>query len=203
MKRRTLSLFMLVFACAASEDDAESMGSSPSTGDVSSDGGSSAGTDSGKSEEGTDGGCIPDSPVGASCDAGGDCSVSCLCAEGTVDAGRCTNGRCEAPEEVCNDACEEFDQGSYSGMFCALETDGGGGTSEDPGTDDGGACVPTGDPCAINGDCCGFEDETTLCTSFEGPTACADICVFDDDCVSGCCVPLEGGGSVCGPSSFC
>ena len=64
-------------------------------------------------------------------------------------------------------------------------------------------CLDPGDDCDINGDCCGFDDGMTVCTQFDGPKVCADLCDDGSQCNSGCCVSIDIGGGVCAPSSFC
>lgn len=178
------------------------------------DGGSNGG-DGDSSASGGSGSCEQVSPQGQACSEGDDCSVACLCSGSVVNSGRCVNGSCANPVDACEDACADFDAGDFSGAYCALDNSGGddGGDSgnsdstdsgEDSGGDGGGVCVPTGDVCEINGDCCGFASGTSLCTSFsDGFVGCADVCFFDSDCVSDCCVPLDSGLSVCAASSEC
>ena len=122
------------------------------------------------------------------------------------------NGACADPLDTCAQACADFDAGDFSGAYCALDDAGGdeggesgGNVPDDTGSDEGGGvCVPTGDVCEVNGDCCGFDGGNSLCTTFsDGFVACSDVCFFGSDCVSGCCVPVDSGLSVCGPSSEC
>lgn len=202
------------FVLAAACDKGDEGDGSADTGSQPGDDGADDGDGDGDGDGGDDGGtCDMTSPQGNACEVGDDCSVGCLCEGGVVSSGSCTNGACDDPDEVCAQACEDFDQGAYQGAFCALDDSSGDDGSADDGTpgDDDGAgddgstvCAQAGDPCSINGDCCGFAESTTLCTSFEGsPAVCADVCFFDSDCVSGCCVPLDQGGSVCGASALC
>ncbi len=197
----------LSFGVVACDDDSSVDGASGTDGASSAsdgDGGDSNGSG------GSPGQCEQQSPEGDACGDGDDCSVACLCGDGVVNSGRCVNGSCADPQETCADACDEFDAGDFPGAYCALDNSGGSSDDDPPdptGSDDsgdGGQCVPTGETCEINGDCCGFDAGTTLCTSFSGGlVACADVCFFDSDCVSDCCVSVDSGGGVCGPSTEC
>jgi hypothetical protein len=210
MKTTDLMMTMLVASTLALGCDDD--GGDDGAGETGGTGHSSA-ADAGQDDDGGDTSddgpaCSMDSPEGNSCQEGTDCSVACLCANGSVTSGRCVNGACADPDQTCSDACDEFDKGDYSGGYCAVEaggsTDDGGSADDGNAADDGGVCVPAGDDCEANGDCCGFDGGSSLCTNFEaGYRVCADVCFFDADCVSGCCVPLQEGGSVCGPSDLC
>ncbi len=204
MMRSTLAVMMaLHLACDDDgSDDASDTEASPDSQD----------DDDGRDDDDGEPSCEMDSPQGDACGSAEVCSVACLCEMGVVNSGRCTNGACADPVEACESACEDFDEGEFSGAYCALENpepddddddDDETGAGEETGSD-GPACVPTGDVCQLNGDCCGFDSGSSLCTSFDGQfVACADVCIFDSDCASDCCVPLDGGGRVCGPSNLC
>lgn len=208
MKNHGVYLVALILglgACDGESDDGSSGGT---------DGNETASGDSGSPDSASGaGGCEQVSPQGNACGDGADCSVACLCASSVVNSGSCVNGACADPADTCEQACADFDAGDFTGNYCALPdaggdeggSEGGGDPSGDSGADDGGgACVPTGDACEVNGDCCGFDDGDSLCTAFSGGlVACADVCVFPSDCVSGCCVPVDSGLGVCGPSSEC
>lgn len=104
--------------------------------------------------------------------------------------GDCTSNDDCAGDKVC-------DNGE-----CVL-VEGGGGTgaggSSGSGGSPAGECAATNAPCSVNGDCCSFQQGTGYC--LEG--TCSDACSASDDCVSGCCVPLEGGGASCAGQSAC
>ena len=196
-------------ACAGEDDhrDEEAFATSGASGNVSESSGEGE-MDGGDADGGDGGTCVMTNPRGKRCDAGADCSVACLCSDGVVTAGSCVNRSCLDADEVCEDACESFDRGDYAGGYCAVGNGSAGDDGNDDGNDDGSdgadACMAAGDACQINGDCCGFANGTSTCTWFEdGLMVCADYCVVGADCSSGCCVPLEGGGGVCGPASFC
>lgn len=61
-------------------------------------------------------------------------------------------------------------------------------------------CQQAGASCA-SAACCGG----STCAGFEdlGGDFCAADCTRNRECQSGCCAPLEGGGSVCAPASYC
>lgn len=211
MKTKGLILWMVLLGSSGVACDEESGDDGMAE---TEDGGSNSG-DGDSNASGDGGSCEQVSPAGEACSEGDDCSVACLCAGSVVNSGRCVNGSCADPADTCEDACEEFEAGDFSGAYCALESsggdDGGGSGNADSGDggddsagDGGGVCVPTGDVCEINGDCCGFGSGTSLCTSFsDGFVGCADVCFFDLDCVSDCCVPVDSGTSVCAASSEC
>jgi hypothetical protein len=197
----SLSCF-IGLACTGEDDehDEEAVATSGASGNVSG------------ADGGDDAACVMTNPRGDRCDAGSDCSVACVCSDGVVTAGSCVNGSCLDADEVCEDTCENFDQGDYAGGYCAVGNGSADDGANDDGNDDGNddsddgadACMPAGDACQTNGDCCGFSNGTSTCTWFEdGLMVCADYCVLGADCSSGCCVPLEDGGGVCGPASFC
>lgn len=62
----------------------------------------------------------------------------------------------------------------------------------------GGACGQPGDPC---GTCC----PGASCVNFPslGGSFCAADCTKGTDCQSGCCAPVQQGGSVCAPPANC
>ena len=59
----------------------------------------------------------------------------------------------------------------------------------------GTACGATAAACCAGNACVNFPE---LSGSF-----CTAVCVSGDGCISGCCVPLQSGGSVCAPASRC
>ena len=140
-------------------------------------GGGSAGGGTG-GDGGTAGICLPAS---SACGINGDC---CNFREGQ---GYCVSGRC-ADSCALNSDC-------VSGCCAALE---GGGNACAP-TEVCGVCSSTGSACSQNGDCCNFREGRGYCVSGR----CADSCVLNSDCVSGCCALLEGGGRACAPASIC
>lgn len=64
---------------------------------------------------------------------------------------------------------------------------------------DPGMCLDANETCATNSDCC----VSHLCVDFGNAIICAHECTTASQCVSGCCISLEGGGGACGAASFC
>lgn len=63
-----------------------------------------------------------------------------------------------------------------------------------------GECIPQTELCsAANTNCC----TGGVCVIFEEFTACAGECNVGADCVSDCCIDLDGGGRACAPSTYC
>lgn len=57
------------------------------------------------------------------------------------------------------------------------------------------ACVKAGGTCATNAACC----DSSICVQ----NICAADCSNDADCLSGCCLELSSGQSVCAPTDLC
>jgi hypothetical protein len=66
------------------------------------------------------------------------------------------------------------------------------------GNGPGPGCGAAGDGCATQACCAG-----NSCVDFDEGAYCSADCGQGSDCVSGCCAPLEGGGSVCAPVEYC
>ena len=70
-----------------------------------------------------------------------------------------------------------------------------------------GECMPDGDLCSVNGDCCTWDGSTRsgagLCVNFGDVAECTGICYADGDCSQGCCGALNDTPSygACGPCS--
>lgn len=157
---------------------------------------SSQATDDGNGPGGDGGVCDDTDPGGMSCEEAADCTVVCNCPDGGVNVGVCINNACQAAADTCSETCSDYDG------YCFI----GGGSSGDDGadgTDGGGVCANTGETCTVNGDCCGFDSEETICVNAGDFSVCADTCTDDTDCESLCCAPLEGGGGACAPAEFC
>ena len=77
------------------------------------------------------------------------------------------------------------------------------GSNDDGSNDSGAQCSETGSGCAVNGDCCGFDNGEASCIDTGSGFVCAALCEFNEDCASGCCAALEGGGGACAPQDFC
>jgi hypothetical protein len=82
------------------------------------------------------------------------------------------------------------------------------GTGGRGGTGDGGSqgsvgspqCLTIGEPnCSDSAPCC----DGSLCITDGVSVACAALCSSGDECVSGCCAPVDETSSVCAPTSFC
>jgi hypothetical protein len=107
---------------------------------------------------------------------------------------------------ACGDGSGGDDAGAPQGG-----TDGGdsnqrtdGGAERDSGQEQdaavGPTCIQPGDDCTT-GDCC--SSATCIVTTASTFPVCAADCLSHAQCSSGCCSPLEGGGSVCSPPAFC
>jgi hypothetical protein len=155
---------------------------------------------------------------GSSC--GADCSD--LCSEsssgsgsgaGNTSSGGCdytNDGVCDEPEgsDVCPEGTDVNDCAGSGG--CDYTNDGqcdepeGSGVCPE-GTDVNDCatnqCISAGNDCSGAGDtCC----SGTTCVDYGSyGIACGTLCNYGSDCQSGCCVPLQNGGSVCAPASFC
>ncbi len=57
-----------------------------------------------------------------------------------------------------------------------------------------GECMPDGDLCSVNADCCAWDGSTRsgagLCVNFGEFSECTGICYADGDCSQGCCGAL-------------
>jgi hypothetical protein len=90
---------------------------------------------------------------------------------------------------VCLDfACVDVAAGRDSGDTT--------GVPEDTGSPNDGDCLAVGETCSTGAVCC-----SSICLI--GDQICARPCDEDEDCTSGCCVPLVAGGGACGPASAC
>ena len=71
---------------------------------------------------------------------------------------------------------------------------GGGGEPEPP------QCLAAGTPsCGVAAECCA----DSMCITDGVEVACAALCEAGDQCVSGCCAPVDETNSVCAPANFC
>jgi len=79
------------------------------------------------------------------------------------------------------------------------------GSNQDGSNQDGSnqgqnnSCTETGGSCQSSSQCCNAQEGYGTCAD----EVCSDYCSFDSDCASDCCAPLNGGGAVCSPSSWC
>lgn len=120
--------------------------------------------------------------VGSSCAINNDC---CTFRSGT---GYCVSGRCA---DACNSNAE------CNSNCCAVLVSGNRACSGSSACTS--SCRATGALCSVNGDCCNFLGGTGYCVD----DVCRDSCLRNSECVSGCCAPLVGGGSVCNATQFC
>jgi hypothetical protein len=63
----------------------------------------------------------------------------------------------------------------------------------------GGPCAGIDQPCQDRADCCPSVDGYGYCGLLNGVAACRDPCTVASDCASGCCYPVPGEVSLCGP----
>jgi hypothetical protein len=80
---------------------------------------------------------------------------------------------------------------------------GGAGGAATGGTGGTSQCAPANSVCTADPSICCVG---TLCVSdprSPSNASCAALCNVDSDCLSGCCVPLTGGGSACLPAQYC
>lgn len=180
----------------SSNDDGATSNGGDDNGGGDNGGGDNGGGDNGGGDGGT---CEMDDPGGESCDAGSDCSIVCQCSDGDVTVGSCINNVCESAADACGSVCDSFDG------FCRVDSGGGddGNADDGSGGDGGGVCSDPGEACDVNGDCCGFDSGMSGCIDLGDAALCADLCDFDSDCASDCCIPLDGGAGACAPSELC
>ena len=97
--------------------------------------------------------------------------------------------------------------GGFPLVFACSSTDRGRDDEDEAGPNgddaEGGSCVPKLETCSQNGDCCGFANGNNYCVDTGSSAICAIACTSGSECESGCCAALQGGGSVCAPSSYC
>jgi len=98
--------------------------------------------------------------------------------------------------------CKSTDGDSCTSSGVRTGGAGGSGGSGSGGSG-GGACVATGDPCNVNGDCCEFSSGDALCVGYGSVDACGATCTAGAQCQSGCCAALKEGGGACAPKEFC
>lgn len=76
---------------------------------------------------------------------------------------------------------------------CVMPGDEESSDEESPSDGDytaGDQCLDEGDSCEQNGECCEFGDSSAGCVDFTTSTECAQKCESNDECASGCCMPL-------------
>lgn len=67
----------------------------------------------------------------------------------------------------------------------------------------GPTCRELDEPCTHGGECCIHPDGALVCVADDEGASCQPSCDSDDDCASGCCTPLHGGGGACAPTEAC
>lgn len=128
-----------------------------------------------------------DCPDSSGEDGSGSGSSSDVCRQGVTG--------CEGSYYSCTSSPTCFAQldGCLASGDCADGGGDGSGDGDGDGSGSSGGCVDSGGGCGYNGECC-----SGVCIA-DGGGICADTCSSDSDCYSGCCRPLQGGGSACGP----
>lgn len=105
---------------------------------------------------------------------------------------------CGDPDAACG-----YDPLAGEDRCLCNSSPGAGDDSYDPSAG-GDACSAAGDICEANGECCGYFSGDAYCVSDGGAYGeCMESCFDDNDCTSGCCIPLEGGDGACAPSYEC
>jgi len=118
-----------------------------------------------------------------------------ILAQANISVGECTS-TCVAKataEEI------QFALGASCGELAEALEDFDTGGAQGGSSEGGGSCAATGSSCSEQTDCCNYLDAAGVCADF----VCSDYCQSNSDCASGCCAPLNVGGSVCSPPSYC
>ncbi|HEV8246348.1 MAG TPA: hypothetical protein VGP93_11295 [Polyangiaceae bacterium] len=143
-----------------------------------------SGGSSGSAGTGGSGGTSGCANAGESCGVNGDCCKF----QSQTPAGFCVNG-------ICSDACASGAE-CVSGCCAQLEVS---GSACAPAEICSKSCFATGEPCAVNGDCCNFLANAGFCAG----GFCSDKCTSAAECASGCCATLESGDMACAPEYIC
>lgn len=117
----------------------------------------------------------------------------CSSSKGADDGGsECDSDADCKGDRICEEgACVNPEPSSSEGSGASGPGGNGSGAAPD-------SCSDAGESCASES-CC----EDNSCVDFDEGDYCAAHCGQGSDCVSGCCAPLEGGGSVCAPANYC
>lgn len=182
-----------------------SAGGSTGTGGLSG-GGESTGSGGIIGGGGTGGSCVGDT---VACSVNGDCcgypssshcvnfGTSATCAHLCTSATDCPTGCCVGL--TTNGTSNGL---KACGPSSACATGSGGAPPGTGGTSSTGGCVGDLGSCTVNGDCCGYPNSNRCWDPGTG-AVCAIVCTSGAECVSGCCLLLNSGYSVCAPGSFC
>lgn len=108
------------------------------------------------------------------------------------DGGHC-RPTCFQDDDCSQDCCHAIDNGDSvcaAPHYCA--------------NDNPFLCNNPGQSCAAHVDCCDYENDGSQCINFGGGNIlCAESCILDSQCLSGCCAPTERGPNVCASAAFC
>jgi hypothetical protein len=136
--------------------------------------------------------CRPFCAKDADCGSGGHC-IAAVTNETTnakpiPGLSACFNG-CGADGDCSTGCCRALPGSSEAGKVCLTAA---------------ACCAQAGSSCATSADCCGGALNQAVCVSeAAGGAICRATCSANTDCQSGCCAPLEGGGSACFAASQC
>jgi hypothetical protein len=123
-------------------------------------------------------GCVPPAAADDDNGGGGSCEAHKDCMGGEI----CEDGECV---RVAGESCEE-DEDCKGGETC----------DDEVCVPVEGACTPIGDECSASVECCDYDATPALgasaCVDYGASMLCAHYCEVDDDCMSGCCAPLDG-----------
>jgi len=156
---------------------------------------------------GGSGGCTNDN---LSCTVNGDCcgypsSSHCVNFGTSATCAHLCTTASDCPTNCCVGLTTNGTSNGLSacGPASACATTGSGGAPPGTGGSTGtGGCVGDLGSCSTNGDCCGYPN-ANRCWDPGSGAVCAIVCTSGTDCVSGCCLLLNSGYSVCAPGSFC
>ncbi|HWB75745.1 MAG TPA: hypothetical protein VG755_12345 [Nannocystaceae bacterium] len=136
-------------------------------------------------------------PVGERCEECGESSAGATAS--ASDAGSEAGSEAGAPADTESSAADE--SSGVPGESDAAESSGIIDTSTSAGT--GPSCRELDEPCATDDECCIHPDGALVCVAGDEGASCQRSCDSDDDCASGCCVPLHGGGGACVAAEAC
>lgn len=108
------------------------------------------------------------------------------------DGGHC-RPTCHQDGDCSQGCCHAIDNGD---LVCAA--------SHYCADDNPFLCNNPGQSCSAHEDCCDYENNGSQCINFGGGNVlCAQTCLLDSQCLSGCCAPTEDGPNVCVAAVFC
>ncbi|HEX5657982.1 MAG TPA: hypothetical protein VFX59_12340, partial [Polyangiales bacterium] len=128
---------------------------------------------------------------GAGCSADGDCcgfaQDEALCVK-EASGGAICRATCTRDADCQSGCCADL-EGEGKACFAASQCQ--------------NTCAAANEPCQTNADCCGGASDAAVCVDQGQGPICADHCTVGSQCQSGCCAPLQVGGTVCAPPIFC